>query len=503
MPQRRKVKIVATLGPASCRPDVLNGMIAAGMDLARLNCSHSSHDDLAEMAAMVRRAARMHERPVGLLLDLSGPKLRTGALEGGGPVQLARDAELVISPDVESGDASRVGVSYAGLADDVEAGDRVLLDDGLLELEVTEVRGREVSTRVVVGGPLGERKGLNLPGTRLGLPALTEKDKGDLAAGVRIGVDYVALSFVQSPDDVMQLRQELDRLEADTPIIAKIERPQAVERLEEILGVSQGVMVARGDLGVEAGSHRVPLIQKRILEEAGRRAVLDITATQMLDSMIRNPRPTRAEASDVANAILDGTDAVMLSGETAVGKYPVESVAMMDRIAMEVQEGVNHDRFVTDDMLLPDGPATAVARAAGGIAEAERYETIIVLTGSGWTARMLAAFAPNANIIALTPSEKAFGRMTLVRGVQPVFLPFTGGTDRILASGEAELRRRGLLQPGDEVILVSGELDSWGVTHLLKIFTVRHDGEDTPQTGLRRRVAVTQMMPSPKIDSDE
>ncbi|NRA94990.1 MAG: pyruvate kinase [Planctomycetes bacterium] len=503
MAQHRKVKIVATLGPSSRSPEVLKGMIAAGMDLARLNCSHSSHDDLEEMADLVRRCSRAVERPVGLMLDLSGPKLRTGKLDGGGPVQLEPDAELLLAPDVAAGDASRVGVSYESLADDVAVGERILLDDGRLELEVVEIRGRDVVARVIVGGPLGERKGLNLPGTQLGLPALTEKDKEDLAVGARLGVDYVALSFVQSPDDVLALRAELDRLGSDIPIIAKIERPQAVEQLEAILDVTEGVMVARGDLGVEAGSHRVPLIQKRILQEAGRRAVLDITATQMLESMIRSPRPTRAEASDVANAILDGTDAVMLSGETAVGNYPVEAVAMMDKIAMEVQEGVDHERFVPEDLILPDGPATAVARAAGHIAAAERYETIIALTGSGWTARMLAACAPNANIIALTPSEKAFGRLTLVRGVQPVFLPFTGGTDSILASGEAEIRRRGLLQPEEEVILVSGELDSWGVTHLLKIFTVRHDGEDIPETGLRRRVAMTQMLPVPKPEAEE
>ena len=503
MTQRRKVKIVATLGPASRSPDVVSEMVAAGMDLARLNCSHSSHDELEEMATLVRGCSRAVERPVGILLDLAGPKLRTGKLKGGGPVTLERDAEFVIGPDIVLGDGTRVGVSYDRLAEDLAVGQRILLNDGLLELQVEEIRGRDVVTRVLVGGLLGERKGLNLPGTQLCLPALSEKDKADLAVGVRIGVDYVALSFVQSSDDVRVLRAELDLLGSDIPIIAKIERPQAVAQLEEILAVAQGVMVARGDLGVEAGSHRVPLIQKRILHEASRRAVLDITATQMLESMVHSPRPTRAESSDVANAILDGTDAVMLSAETAVGEYPVEAVAMMDKIAMEVQEGVDHERFVPEDLLLPDGPAAAVARAAGHIAAAERYETIIALTGSGWTARMLAAFAPNANIIALTPSEKAFGRLTLVRGVQPVFLPFTGGTDSILASGEAELRRRGLLQPGEDVILVSGELDSWGVTHLLKIFTVRHDGQGVPETGLRRRVAVTRMMPVPKPDADE
>ena len=497
MAQRRKVKIVATLGPASTSQAVLESMVSAGMDLARLNCSHSSHDDLAAMAQLVRRTSRALERPVGLLLDLCGPKLRTGRLEGGGPVTLEPGSELVLDPSVESGTAARVGVSYDGLAGDVEAGDLILLDDGLLELKVEETRGREIVT------PLGERKGLNLPGTRLGLPALTDKDKSDLAVGARIGVDYVALSFVQEAQDVRDLRAEMERIGVNIPIIAKIERPQAVEHLDEILDVVEGAMVARGDLGVEAGSHRVPMIQKRILREASRRSVLDITATQMLDSMIRNPRPTRAEASDVANAILDGTDAVMLSGETAVGKYPVEAVAMMDRIAMEVEGGADDVPRAVDAPLLPEGPATAVAGAACHIAASESYETIIVLTGSGYTARMVAAFAPKADIIALTPSERAFGAMTLVRGVEPVFLPFSGGTDRILAAGEAELRRRGLLRPGDHAILLSGELDSWGVTHLLKIFTVRRGDADEPQTGLRRRVAVTRMMPSPKLDSDE
>lgn len=501
MAQRRKVKIVATLGPASMSPDVLGRMISAGMDVARLNCSHASHEDLASMAQLVRRTSRGLERPVGLLLDLCGPKLRTSRLESGGPVDLRTDATLVLDPSVQVGTAERVGVSYEGLADDVSVGDPILLDDGLLELEVTAIKGREIHTRVVIGGPLGERKGLNLPGTRLGLPALTDKDKGDLAAGLRIGVDYVALSFVQEAKDVLDLRAEMARLGQSVPIIAKIERPQAVENLEEILDVVEGAMVARGDLGVEAGAHRVPMIQKRILREASRRSVLDITATQMLDSMIRNPRPTRAEASDVANAILDGTDAVMLSGETAVGKWPVEAVQMMARIALEVEAGT--DRVMAhavEEPLLPAGPATSVAAAACHIAASARYDTIIVLTGSGHTAKTVAAFTPNADIIALTPSERALGAMTLMRGVEPVFLPFSGSTDRILAAGETELRRRGLLAPGDQAILVSGELDSWGVTHLLKIFTIRKGDAEGPETGLRRRVAVTQMMPSPKLD---
>ena len=496
MPLRRRVKIIATLGPASRSQEVVGEMIGAGMDLARLNCSHASHQDLTEMATLVRRTARALHRPVGLLLDLCGPKLRTGRLVGGGPVELVPGAKLTLSSGLEEGDSSRVGVSYGALARDLSPGDRVLLNDGLLELVVVEVRGDDVVTEVVVGGPLGERKGITLPGTRLGLPALTDKDKADLAVGVGIGVDYVALSFVQGPEDVMTLRDEMTRLDADIPIIAKIERPQAVERLEEILEVCEGVMVARGDLGVEAGSHRVPLIQKRILEEASRRAVLDITATQMLESMIQNPRPTRAEASDVANAILDGSDAVMLSGETAVGEHPVEAVRMMDRIAMEVQGAVEPGSFEIGHMLLPDGPATAVARAAGHIAASERYETIIVLTSSGWTARIVAAFAPDANIIALTPAERTLGRLTLVRGVLPVFLPFVGDTDRILASGEAELVQRGLISPGDQVILVSGEMDSWGVTHLLKILTVRSEEERgaDPQS---RRFAMTRIVPLP------
>ncbi|MAG58273.1 MAG: pyruvate kinase [Planctomycetes bacterium] len=499
--QRRKVKIIATLGPASSTPEILGEMMEAGMDAARLNCSHATHEGLAETAGLVRRIARQKARPVGLLLDLCGPKLRTGHLEGGGPVVLEPGAELVLSPDVEKGDASRVGVSYAGLAEDVRPGHSILIDDGLLELMVERVDGREMHCRVVIGGELNERKGINLPGSKLALPALTEKDLADLAVGIRLGVDFVALSFVQTANDVRQLRQAIEGLGADTPIIAKIERPQAIDELEAILESTDGVMVARGDLGVEAGAHRVPMLQKRILREASRRAVLDITATQMLDSMIRNPRPTRAEASDVANAILDGSDAVMLSGETAVGQWPVEAVAMMSLIALEVEAGLEEmDIATADDRLLSSGPAAAVARAACLIAQEARYRTIIVLTGSGWTARTVAAFAPHADIIALTPSERTFGRLTLVRGVRPVFLPFSGNTDEILSAGESELRRLGIVEPGEEAILVSGQLDSWGVTHLLKIFRVRDDQGPGDRASVKPRVAVTEMREMPRLD---
>lgn len=485
MPER-KTKIVATLGPASSSPAVLRRMIEAGLDVARLNCSHATPEALSDYVEQIRRQSRLLDRPVGILLDLSGPKIRTGPLLGGGPVQLQEGAALRIGPDLAAGDASRVGCNYPHLARNAGPGDTVLLDDGLLELRVESVEGTDVVCRVVVGGLLHERKGINLPDAQVDIPALTEKDRRDLAVGVDLGVDYVALSFVQRAADLLELRAELDRLRSDVPIVAKIEKPQAILNLEEILEVTDGVMVARGDLGVEAGAHRVPVLQKRILAAANRRGLVDITATQMLDSMIRNPRPTRAEASDVANAILDGTDAVMLSGETATGRYPVEAVAMMDRIAREVEGSGWPEREEGQDPVQGhDGPSAAVARAACLIARDPRFRAIIVLTGTGVTARLVSAYRPRGDILALTPSRQTCQRLALVRGVRPVFHPFSGTTDAILASGEEVLLDRGLLAPGDEAILVSGQLDSRGVTHLLKVFTVgRHQapsaGEASP-----------------------
>ncbi len=333
----RKTKIVATIGPASSSEERLEALIRAGMDVARLNFSHGTHEQHAAAFTAIRAVSARLGRAVAILQDLSGPKIRTGALAGGKPVLLVDGAEVTITTEPVVGTASLLATTYPHLADDLHPGDRVLLADGLMELTVLSSQAGLVRCRVVHGGLLGEHKGINLPGVRLSAPAVTEKDADDLAFGVSLGVDYLAVSFVRQAEDLRQVRHLLREHGADTPVIAKIEKPEAVKNLDAILGACEGVMVARGDLGVEVSPEKVPMLQKQIIEAANRHGDLVITATQMLESMVSNPRPTRAEASDVANAILDGTDAVMLSAETAVGQYPVEAVDMMSRIALEAE----------------------------------------------------------------------------------------------------------------------------------------------------------------------
>jgi len=469
-----RVKILATLGPSCDSPDILDRMVEAGVDAVRLNCSHAGPDDLSAYVSLVRGVSERLDYPVGILLDLSGPKLRTTRLEDGRSVRLEEDGELRIVPGLEVGTRDRIGCTHSGLAEDVAPGERILLDDGRIEVRVERVEEGEVLCRVVRGGLLKEHKGLNLPGTRLSLPALTEKDRADLAVGLELGVDFVALSFVQTAEDVRELRREIAKAGEDTPVIAKIERPLAVENLDEILDVAEGVMVARGDLGVEAGAHRVPMIQKRILHESSSRAVIDITATQMLESMVENPQPTRAEASDVANAILDGTDAVMLSEETAAGKHPLEAVAIMNKIALEVESEIG---FLPSFGARERGPRDQVglemAQAACLIARHERFKVIIVLTESGLTARAVSTFGPRVPILALTPNRKTWLRLTLVRGVRPLLLSDCATADELFAAGEAEAKRRGLVRKGEQGVLVTGAMMTRGQSNILKILRIR------------------------------
>ncbi|HEY8292497.1 MAG TPA: pyruvate kinase, partial [Thermomicrobiales bacterium] len=322
----RATKIVATLGPATTDAAVLTALIRAGVDVVRLNFSHGTHDEHAAAYATTRSIAKSLGRPIAVLQDLQGPKIRTGTLAAGSPVTLRDGATFRITSEAVEGTAERVSTTYQHLPDDVQSGDRILLDDGRMELRVTAIEGADVVTTVVHGGALGEHKGINLPGVKVSSPALTEKDLDDLAFGIKLGVDYVALSFVRTPQDVRLARAALKRLNSTTPLIAKIEKPEALDDLPGVIDAADGVMVARGDLGVELSPERVPSAQKRIIRLANARGKVVITATQMLESMTTNPEPTRAEASDVFNAILDGTDAVMLSGETSVGKFPIETV---------------------------------------------------------------------------------------------------------------------------------------------------------------------------------
>ncbi|MEZ4255865.1 MAG: pyruvate kinase [Polyangiales bacterium] len=452
----RRAKIVCTLGPASQSPEQIRALIHAGMDCARLNFSHGDHATHLEVAKRVRAAASAAGRPVALLADLCGPKMRIGKFKAGS-IELVRGAMFTLTTDAVEGDETRVSVTYDQLPKDASVGDSVLLDDGLLRLVVRSKEGNEVHCEVVDGGTLSNNKGLNLPGVNLSIPALTDKDKKDLAFAVdEIGVDYVALSFVRSAADV----REAQALAKGVPVIAKIEKPEAVENFSSIADVADGAMVARGDLGVELGSEKVPIVQKRIIREVNARGKIVITATQMLDSMIRNPRPTRAEAADVANAILDGTDAVMLSGETASGRYPVEAVKMMDAIVREVEadwiQGVSH-RTQQPDIVNVWGEwefANAAARSAALMSFVLPLRCIVCFTSEGRTARLLSEYRPRSPIVAITFTPQVAQRLALEWGVTPrVEIP-PEDPQETLRLATALLIREQFAKAGDSIAFV-------------------------------------------------
>jgi pyruvate kinase len=464
----RRAKIVCTLGPASSTPERIGELIDAGMDVARLNFSHGNHEDHARLVRTVREQAASRDRAVAILLDLQGPKIRVGRFAGGA-VELAAGEEFIITTDTSVlGSKHKVSTSYTSLPADVRPGDQILLDDGYLSLAVTAVHDNEVKTVVVTGGILRDNKGINLPHVNVSAPALTDKDRADLAFGVSLGVDYIALSFVRRPEDILLARKLSTADVQRTPIIAKIEKPQALECLEQIIEVADGVMVARGDLGVELGPEKVPLVQKRIIEATNRKGKIVITATQMLESMINNPRPTRAEASDVANAVLDGTDALMLSGETAVGRYPVEVVRTMARIIREVEENIP-PRTQASFIDLPV-PANAVAQAAVAAAHLMKLSTIAAVTGSGGAARLISDSRPQARILALTPNEDTYRRLAAYWGVTPVLIETAATTDEALQRVELTLRERHLAEPGEYVVITMGvPVGSGEQTNMLKV----------------------------------
>jgi len=469
----RNTKIICTLGPASMSTAVMSGLLEAGMNIARLNCSHIRHPAELEMPVdNLRRVARLAGKPVGTLMDLGGPKIRSGYLVQG-TMELVDGALLRIVPGDAEGRDDWITCSHDGLADDVTAGDRILIDDGLMELKVIKIDGeRVVHTEVVVGGTLKTRKGMNLPDCVVSLPALTDKDKADLAGALDLGVDYIALSFVQTANDIRDLKDEMARLQLRLPIIAKIEKPQAIDNLDAILGEVDGIMVARGDLAVEVGNYKVPIMQKEMLGKSNRRGVLDIVATQMLESMTTNVRPTRAEASDVANAVLDGCDAVMLSGETAAGKYPVEAVRVMDRICREVEPWMQWTEHLRVKDVNEPPITLAIVHAAATIAREGNYKAIIVFTLSGRTARLLAGTFARTPIFAVTPSTKTQRAMCLYRSVVPIHMPFPGNSDAMIAQAEQVLVDKGFLEAGDEVIVVAGFTELKGVANMVKVVRI-------------------------------
>lgn len=469
-----RTKIVATLGPATWEEPTLTAILEAGVDVCRINASHADPASIRRQVARVRQAAMRISRPTAILLDLQGPKVRTGKVDE--PVVLdAGDTLTVVMDDAFVADGLKIGTTYPQMVDDVTVGDPVLFADGALLGEVVATRQGspgEVDIRIDVAGALGSHKGINLPTVDLSIPCLTQKDLADLAVGVDVGVDYVALSFVQRAEDVVVLKEELARLGSpDIPVISKIEKPGAVKRIESILAVSEGVMVARGDLGVEVSIEKVPVYQKRILQAAQSAGKLSITATQMLDSMERNPRPTRAETTDVANAILDGTDAVMLSGETSIGQYPLEAVRIMDRIAREVEGSRFFSSPNLEDVPRFSGAAGLVVRSAC-YAASEKARPLVVFSWTGATARQASKARPRGPLFALTASPQTADQLSLAWGVTPIVVAPVEGTDEMIAMGERVLLSTGRIVQGEEIVILAGNTPRRETANLMKIHTV-------------------------------
>lgn len=467
----RHSKIVCTIGPASREPRILKRLLEAGMDVARLNFSHGSHSEHLECIQTLRSTAQKLRKTIAILADLQGPKIRTGALAGGVPVVLRAGQKLTITTARILGDSTRVNTTFLPLPKEVHRGDRILLSDGLIELRVESVRGREVNCQVVNGGALGEHKGINLPGVQLRVPALTAKDRADLSFALAQGVDYIAVSFVRRPEDVLLAKSLIRRAKKDTPVIAKLEKPEAIENLEGILRVADGVMVARGDLGVEMNPERVPVVQKNIIARARefRRPV--ITATQMLESMTENPRPTRAEASDVANAIFDGSDAVMLSAETASGKYPVEAVSMMARIIGEAEASITEfPRPATQEKLKV---AETVAELVCHASRELHLKWIVVFTHSGFTARLISRYRPLVPIAAFAPEPGTRRRMALIWGVAPLEIANLRKVEQLAEISEKRLLRENMVRKGDVIAIVAGTpMGVRGTTNFMKFHVI-------------------------------
>jgi pyruvate kinase len=469
----RRTKIVCTLGPASSDEATIEALVRAGMNIARLNFSHTGHEAGGAIIQRLRAVEARLREPLAILQDLQGPKIRLGTIAGGSAT-LKEGAEFVITTRPREGSAACASTTYEGLARDVKAGDRILIADGLIQLDVVLTDGVDVYCRVVSGGPVSDHKGINLPGVDLDIPALTEKDQDDIAFGVKAGVDFVAASFVRTATDLLDVKDFLAETQGQIPVIAKLERPQVLRRLDDVLKVADGVMVARGDLGVEMPLEEVPVVQKSIIRRAQRYATPVITATQMLESMVQHPRPTRAEASDVANAIFDGTDAVMLSEETATGAHPVEAVKVMARIAVEAERGLpfyedRPRRFQAMDTSFPGAIGEAACQAAVELGA----KAICIFTQTGGMARVVSKLRPPAPIIAFTPHQNVLRRLALYWGVQPRLITKSDYTEELIEKIDAALLEDGSARKGDVLVITAGA-PMWvqGTTNLLKLHRV-------------------------------
>jgi len=472
----RKTKIVCTIGPSSESLENTKKLIMAGMNVARLNFSHGDFEEHGNRIKTIRQASKELGKTIAILLDTKGPEIRTGKLKEE-PIELVQDEFITLTTEEILGDKSRISVTYKELPGDVKVGSTILIDDGLIGLTVEEVQGTEIKCRIVNGGTIKSKKGVNVPGVNISLPGITEKDANDIKFGVEQGIDFIAASFVRKASDVLEIRKLLESLNAaHIQIISKIENQQGVDNLDEILEVSDGLMVARGDLGVEIPAEDVPLVQKLMIEKCNRVGKPVITATQMLDSMQRNPRPTRAEASDVANAILDGTDAIMLSGETAAGKYPVESVQTMSRIAEKAESALDYHGILVKQRIAQETTVTeAISQAVTTSALELNAKAIITSTETGYTARMVSKYRPQAPIIAVTTQDQTLRRLALNWGVIPVKGHTATSTDEMFDNAMKGGLDSGVVVDGDLVVITAGiPLGSSGSTNLIKVGQVHN-----------------------------
>ncbi|WP_369356286.1 pyruvate kinase [Streptomyces sp. cg2] len=476
----RRAKIVCTLGPATDSYEQIKALVDAGMDIARFNLSHGTYADHEARFDRVRKASEESHRSIGILADLQGPKIRLGRFREG-PVLLERDDTFTITvEDGIEGDRHLCGTTYSGLADDVTPGERILVDDGKVTLEVTAVEGPRVHTKVIEGGMVSDHKGLNLPGVAVSVPALSEKDQDDLRWALRYGADVIALSFVRSGHDIRDVHRIMREEKRFLPVIAKVEKPQAVENIDDIVAAFDGIMVARGDLGVEMPLETVPIVQKRAIKLAKRNAKPVIVATQMLDSMIDNSRPTRAEASDVANAVIDGTDAVMLSGETSVGKYPTETVRTMSRIVEAAEEDILAKGLPPlTERSKPRTQGGAVARAAAEMGDFLGAKFLVAFTQSGDTVRRLSRYRSPIPLLAFTPDPATRSQLNLTWGVETFLGPTVNSTDEMVAQVDEQLLKIGRCRKGDVVIITAGSPP--GVPGSTNLVRVHHIGEDEIQ----------------------
>ncbi len=474
----RRTKIVCTLGPSSNTKEGIEKLVRAGMNVVRINFSHGSHKDHERTIGYVREVAKKYNYSIPVLMDLQGPKIRVGQMKDGGQLVEAGDLVEITTKDVE-GTKSLIPIDYEGLSADAKTGNQILIDDGLLELKIVKNEKEKMVARVIVGGLLKSRKGVNLPDVDISMSSITEKDIEDLEFGLGVGVDFVAMSFVRSGRDVQDVISRVRAAKSNASIIAKIEKPEAVEVIDEIIEESDGIMVARGDLGIEIPSEHVPLVQKKIIERSRLAGKPVITATQMLDSMINNPRATRAESSDVANAVMDGTDAVMLSGETAAGKYPVEAVQAMNKIIRSVEDN-SEDLYYSLDYRKPDWKEKQVVESLAyscvTIADNVEAKSISTLTHSGNTARRIAKFRPKVPIVAFTESGIVCRQLNLVWGVESVRLEQLFDTDESVKMMEDYLRENKLVDKGDRVIIATGmPLAKRGRTNMIKVSTIEEE----------------------------